>query len=145
MITDSRREFAVASLEDWDKVIKGTIFRIGEWVALIGGMGLGKTTFVMRFVATLQEVERIRVTSPTFDIYHVYPSTPQVIHYDLFRTELLTESDLANIDWEGHDWCSSIVFVEWPERLPAFVRPPNTIIEIVEKNGLRQVSVERIR
>lgn len=93
-------------------------------LALIGGLGAGKTTFVQGFMKALGIRER--VVSPTFIIFRKhYFLDKKVFHFDLYRIQKIKElldlgfkkiiSDPANI-----------VLIEWPERIKRFL-PKNTI------------------
>ena len=83
----------------------------GEQVHIIlfyGDLGSGKTTFTRGFIEALPGGENAEVSSPSFlPLCNSYPTTPSVIHCDLYRSEgaLPDEVDEA-LDTES-DWCSS--------------------------------------
>jgi len=56
-------------------------------VLLHGQLGAGKTTFIRELVQTLPGSENAEVSSPSFNILNLYPTTPPVGHFDLYRTE----------------------------------------------------------
>lgn len=94
----------------------------GGTILLSGELGAGKTTFVQG----LGEGLRIRqtLTSPTFTLMNVYPTThPTIhtlIHVDLYRLtadDRLAELDLPSLQADPH----TLLVIEWPERLaPAY-------------------------
>ena len=60
------------------------------------------------------------MTSPTYTIGNRYEGDVPVAHLDLYRLEVVSDSDWASLEPYFED---AIVFVEWPEagvaRLPA--------------------------
>src|SRR5919199_2214361 len=99
--------------------------RPGDVVIVSGELGAGKTTFV-RGAARALGVEG-PVTSPTFEIGHLYAGRVEVAHLDLYRLPSLAGEDPALLD----DYLTPerIGFIEWPggaeerlERVTARVR-----------------------
>ena len=88
--------------------------RAAQYVALIGDMGAGKTTFTREVVAALGG-DVAQVSSPTFSLTHRY-DTPQgrVHHWDLYRMPD-TPQDHAQLflDLEAS---SGLVLIEWADR-----------------------------
>jgi tRNA threonylcarbamoyladenosine biosynthesis protein TsaE len=76
----------------------GTLLRRGDWVALIGTLGSGKTTLVQGIVDGVHPGQRGR--SPTYVLVEVYGEGPRVVHADLYRMAAAAE----------------IVLVEWADR-----------------------------
>jgi len=89
--------------------------RPGDALALTGGLGAGKTTFVRALVRALHGSD-VPVSSPTFVFRQRYDGTPPIEHLDLYRIEDPREAaDLGLDEAFGPGW---ITVVEWPERLP---------------------------
>jgi tRNA threonylcarbamoyladenosine biosynthesis protein TsaE len=87
------------------------LLRGGDVLALSGGLGTGKTTFVRYLLAALGH--KGEVPSPSFAIVQPYEHmVPAVWHADLYRIE--DPSELAEIGLEsaGDD---AVLIVEWPE------------------------------
>lgn len=82
---------------------------------LRGPLGSGKTTFTAALVRSLPGCERAEVASPSFTICHHYPTTPPVLHGDLFRCQ----SSLPEEIIEGLDDKAVLTILEWAEHLPA--------------------------
>jgi len=83
----------------------------GDLVVLSGGLGAGKTTLTQGIGRGL----RVRgdVTSPTFVIARVHPSTvggPALVHVDAYRLASLDEVDDLDLDASLED---SVTVVEW--------------------------------
>ena len=84
--------------------------RPGDTVLLIGELGAGKTTLVRAMLAEWGWAGAVR--SPTFNLLHVYATTPPVVHADLYR---LREGGAESTGLEEY-LDSHIVLVEWPDR-----------------------------
>jgi tRNA threonylcarbamoyladenosine biosynthesis protein TsaE len=85
----------------------------GDLVVLSGGLGAGKTTLTQGIGRGL----RVRgdVTSPTFVIARVHPSTvggPALVHVDAYRLSSLDEVDDLDLDTSLE---TSVTVVEWGE------------------------------
>ena len=90
----------------------------GEVVALHGGLGAGKTTFVQGLAAALGV--KGRVTSPTFCIVQEHRGAACfLVHMDLYR--LTGEDDVLAIGWEDYLAEGAILAVEWPERAGSLI------------------------
>jgi tRNA threonylcarbamoyladenosine biosynthesis protein TsaE len=84
----------------------------GDFIALYGDLGAGKTSFVRGLAAGFGITDR--VTSPTFALVSTYQGRLSLCHMDLYR--LNGPEDLEDMGWdeliETHDVCA----VEWCER-----------------------------
>lgn len=91
----------------------------GDWVALSGDLGAGKTTLVSGIVDSIHPGMRSR--SPTYVRVEVYGGTPSIVHADLYRLERPEEWDTLGIeDLAERD---AIVVVEWAEKAPDRLPP----------------------
>jgi tRNA threonylcarbamoyladenosine biosynthesis protein TsaE len=113
------------------------------FVALSGDLGAGKTTFSKEIAVKLGVTET--VTSPTFVIQKTYQTTDteikQFVHLDAYRLE--ESKELSNI---GFDKTllqpGSLVFVEWPEKVPEYALKADLKIEFaVISEDKRKVTV----
>jgi tRNA threonylcarbamoyladenosine biosynthesis protein TsaE len=89
----------------------GRMLRAGDLVVLTGGLGAGKTTLTQG----IGEGMGVRgpVTSPTFVIARVHPSTvggPALVHVDAYRLGGALELDALDLDASVDD---SVTVVEW--------------------------------
>jgi tRNA threonylcarbamoyl adenosine modification protein YjeE len=115
------------------------LLRPGDTIALEGGLGSGKTTFVHGLARALLGSDP--VTSPTFTFWHRYPradGSPGIEHLDLYRVE--NERELAELGLEEALGERGIAAVEWPDRAPALVGVPQWVVSI-EGSGERPRTV----
>jgi N-acetylmuramate 1-kinase len=89
----------------------------GDFVALSGELGSGKTVFARGLIRALVEEPDLETPSPTFTLMQIYeaPAGP-VVHADFYR--LRGPIELDNIGWE-EAIAGAIAVVEWPERVAA--------------------------
>ncbi len=84
----------------------------GEFIALIGDLGSGKTTFVQGMAEALRS--HAKVKSPTFTLMNIYPTdhpkVKQIVHIDYYRVPT-AHDDLALEDYRRPD---TIIVAEWP-------------------------------
>jgi len=93
----------------------------GDFVALLGELGAGKTEFA-RGMAEGCGVPPEEVASPTFALIHRYQGRIPLVHADLFR--LAGEEDLYGTGYyELRDADEAAVVVEWADRVPSAVPP----------------------
>lgn len=116
------------------------VLREDDVVYLLGELGVGKTVLVRGLAHALGYEGR--VTSPTFTIMNVYPSTPPIYHFDFYR---LQSPDLADLGLEDYMECGGISLVEWPQ-IGKNVLPREALwLEITlqedDYDGARQVQI----
>ena len=99
------------------------------FVALFGGLGMGKTAFARGFLRGLEYSGE--VSSPTFALVHEYRGGRQdVFHFDLYR--ITSPEDLYStgfFDYEG----TGILLTEWSENIEEIL--PEDCIRILIAPG----------
>lgn len=90
----------------------GGLLAAGDWVALTGELGSGKTTLVSGVLETLHPGARVR--SPTYVLVEVYGLSPRVVHADLHR--LRSPDEYAGLGIEDLAERDAVVLVEWADR-----------------------------
>ncbi len=98
--------------------------RPGDFIALSGDLGAGKTTFARGFLRALLDDPELEAPSPTFTLMQVYqgPEFP-VVHADFYR--LRGAEELTQLGWdEVVD--GAVTLVEWPNRA-AEALPPDRL------------------
>ena len=114
-------------------------------VLLRAPLGSGKTTLVRGFVSALPGAFNAEVSSPSFNLANVYPTSPRTLHVDLYRLgKGVTARDLEGIldlgadiqeafagnktDGTGETGTASIaILVEWAEYLPEDFLPADRL------------------
>ncbi len=86
--------------------------KMGEVIALYGGLGAGKTVFAKGIAKGLGIAED--VTSPTFTLLRQYEKGRlPLCHFDLYRIE--DEQELEQIGFYEYLGGENICIIEWPE------------------------------
>jgi tRNA threonylcarbamoyl adenosine modification protein YjeE len=84
-----------------------------DLLVFTGPLGSGKTFLVRALCRELGLDCSFRVTSPTFSLVHEYPSTPAVVHADLYRLESPDEVAALGLIEQRDD--GKILLFEWGE------------------------------
>jgi tRNA threonylcarbamoyladenosine biosynthesis protein TsaE len=111
--------------------------RSGDFIALFGSLGAGKTVFVQGLAVGLG-IPADWAKSPTFTLVRAFPSDPIFYHVDLYRLE---GEQILNLDWE--DLSRGVTAVEWGEKLGTSL-PADAIRVTIEVISFRerQISIE---
>lgn len=115
----------------------GRALRLGDTVALIGGLGAGKTTLARGLVQSVLPHET--VPSPTYTLVQTYEVPGFTLwHCDLYRLEHPDEAyELGLMDAMGEDVC----LLEWPDRLGPLLPEDALKIEITFDGDGRQIKL----
>lgn len=113
----------------------------GRVVALVGGLGAGKTHWTKGFVAGL--ASRADVTSPTFGLVHEYADGKlPVFHFDFYR--LGSAAELIALGWDEILEQNGVVIAEWADKFPELLPPETLWLHFsVEMDGSRLIRHER--
>ena len=102
----------------------GSLLAAGDWVALRGALGSGKTTLVSGIVEGIHPGSRGR--SPTYVMVEIYGSggtqgggpeeegRPRIVHADLYR--LATSEEFETLAIDDLAAGNAVVLVEWANR-----------------------------
>ncbi len=105
------------SVEDTIKVGVGLARRLkkGSVVALIGGLGSGKTVLTKGIAAGLGVKNPRYVNSPTFVIIKEYRGKLPLYHFDLYR---LSKSTLVDAEsYEEYFYGDGVSVIEWADKI----------------------------
>lgn len=91
---------------------------------LQGDLGSGKTTLVRGFVESLPDSEMAEVSSPSFNIFNLYPTAPPVAHFDLYRLEGMPPDDALFEQLEDPE---TITIIEWIQFLDRDLWPEEAL------------------
>ena len=130
---------SVKATEDLGRAI-GRQLGGGEFIALIGELGAGKTVLV-RGIATGIGISSDQVTSPTFTLLHEYSGRLHLVHADLYRINNL--EDLRSIGLEDYYSPSSAVVIEWADRMGPEM--PEDYLRIHLTHGQRHTRLATIK
>ena len=93
----------------------GRLLLPGDFVALEGELGAGKTQFAKGIAAGLEVDPGTPVTSPTYTILNIYQGRLPLYHFDLYR--LQGPEEIAELGFEEYFHGRGACVVEWAERL----------------------------
>lgn len=97
--------------------------RVGDVVALEGGLGAGKTSFARAFIRARAGDPTLEVPSPTFTLLQTYDLPGGAVwHFDLYR--LAAPEEVWELGLE-EAFVEAIALIEWPERLGAALPDPH--------------------
>ncbi len=91
--------------------------RAGDFVAMFGDLGAGKTAFVRGAMKTLSSSARVQ--SPTYTIVNEYPAGTPVYHFDMYRID--DEDSLLSIGYYDYLESGGICFAEWCEKIVPYL------------------------
>lgn len=117
------------SVEETKEAAKllGALLQDGDAVALVGGLGAGKTAFAQGVGEALFVKEAM--TSPTFNIVFEYVSGRiPLYHFDLYRLE--DAESLEDIDFYGLSDATTpgATLIEWADMFPGEM--PDDVLEV---------------
>lgn len=114
----------------------------GDFVAMFGDLGAGKTAFVRGAAAYL--APGARVQSPTYTIVNEYPGIIPVYHFDMYRID--DGDSLYAIGYDDYLERGGICFAEWSENILPWL-PDRYISVTIEKNEwdpqMRHITIQR--
>ncbi len=102
----------------WGRRIGG-LLRSGQVVALVGGLGSGKTHLIKGLAAGVGVKRAGRIASPSFTLIHEYQGRIPFYHIDLYR--LTTEEEAKELGLEAYLGGTGVAAVEWADRIPSFL------------------------
>ena len=113
--------------------------RRGDYIALSGDLGAGKSTFSRALIRAIADDARLEVPSPTFTLVQSYDLRLPVAHFDLYRI-----ADAAEIDELGFDEALSdgVCLVEWPEKGSGTLPAEGISLTFMHEGEGRRVSID---
>lgn len=112
--------------------------RAGSVIALVGGLGAGKTHWTKGFVAGLGS--SAEVTSPTFGLVHEYPGGRlPVFHFDFYRLD--APEELIALGWDEYLEEGGVIVAEWADKFPGLLPEDAVWLEFsIRADGAREVA-----
>ncbi|MGM9664173.1 MAG: tRNA (adenosine(37)-N6)-threonylcarbamoyltransferase complex ATPase subunit type 1 TsaE [Eubacteriales bacterium] len=134
-ITNSPRE-----TEELGKALAQKL-KSGDFVAMYGDLGVGKTAFVRGVASVL--CPGIRVQSPTYTIVNAYRGNIPLYHFDMYRID--GEEALYSCGFFDYLDAGGICIAEWCENITDFI-PDNavkvSISKLSDSPDARRISIE---
>jgi len=93
----------------------GRLLVPGDFIALVGELGAGKTQFAKGIALGLEVDSGTPVTSPTYTILNIYQGRLPLYHFDLYR--LNGPEEVEELGFEEYFSGAGVSVVEWAERL----------------------------
>lgn len=115
------------STEEFGKKL-GLVLKGGDFIALTGGLGAGKTTLTKSIGLGLGVEDYI--TSPTFALINEYKGRVDVYHFDVYRLE--SEEELLDLGYEDYFYSDGVTIVEWSNKIE-YLLPKDRININIEK------------
>lgn len=111
----------------------------GSVIALVGGLGAGKTHWTKGFVAGMGSPAE--VTSPTFGLVHEYPGGRlPVFHLDFYRLD--SPEELIALGWDEYLESDGIVIAEWADKFPELLPEWTTWLKFsITPDGGRELRI----
>ncbi len=115
---------------------------VGDCLALVGGLGAGKTALA-RGLAEGLGADASLVSSPTYVLLQEYPGPVPMFHVDLYRMTA-PEAEFADLGIEEM-LAAGVVVVEWADRAPdALPRTHRQITMEITGETSRRISLASI-
>ena len=131
MVSDTF-EIELEKLESTERLahLIGESLQGGEFLALCGDLGAGKTTFTRALTEALG-CKKL-ASSPTFSILQHYEGGRlRVFHADLYR--LGSEDEIYDLGWEEflEEYSDGVMVVEWADKFPR-VLPEDRLVMVCD-------------
>ncbi len=123
MVSDSPERTLEIGREFGSSLVKG------DFVALTGDLGAGKTVFTKGVACGLGVANYKYVNSPTFVFLKEYHGKMPLYHFDLYRIK--SEDDLETIGYEDYFYGQGVSVVEWAEKIPGLLPDKRYSVEIL--------------
>ncbi len=94
--------------------VLGALLPEGSFVALVGGLGAGKTVLTKGIAQGLGVADDREVTSPSFVLVNEYRGRVAVYHVDLYRLE--NPAEVEGIGWDEFISGPGVTLVEWADK-----------------------------
>jgi tRNA threonylcarbamoyladenosine biosynthesis protein TsaE len=134
-LPDENRTLELGSL------LAGILQQHGPCAVLFQGpLGSGKTTLVRGLVEHYPGGDQAEVNSPSFNLANIYPTSPEIIHLDLYRIQAGEVDEAVE---EYLDLPARQILMEWSEHLPEAAYPEHYLLIGLDYQGSARHAVIR--
>lgn len=138
-----KKEFTSYSVEETENIARelAPSLKKGDFVAMYGDLGVGKTAFVRALASVLAKAATVK--SPTYTIVNEYKGEDtSIYHFDVYR--IADDDDLYSVGF--YDYLKKGICVcEWSENIPWAI-PEDAIKVTIERYGddanQRKITIE---
>lgn len=117
----------------------GSVLESGDFVALVGELGSGKTWFTKGLAAGLGISPETVITSPSFALMNEYQGRLPLFHMDAYRLEELSAFLAAGLEEYFHE--EGVVAMEWAERWPEILPATRVTVRITFRDEVSRLVV----
>ncbi len=114
----------------------GLCLKNGDFVALAGELGSGKTWFTKGLALGLGVSPSTVITSPSFALVNEYQGRIPFFHMDVYRLEELSAFLSTGLEEYFHE--EGVVAMEWSERWPEILPAARVCVRILILDGTRR-------
>jgi tRNA threonylcarbamoyladenosine biosynthesis protein TsaE len=104
----------------------------GDFIALTGDLGAGKTHFTQGFAQGLGVAPDVCVSSPSYTLINEYRGRIPLFHFDLYR--LGGDGDIRDLGFDEYFYGQGVCVVEWADRL-CFELPDEHLKVVISRSG----------
>ncbi len=97
----------------------GEFLAAGDVVALVGGLGTGKTHFIKGLASGLGVRNASRLSSPSYVLVQEVPGRLPLHHIDLYR--LAGEKEAEDLGLEEYLGGEGVTVIEWADKIPSLL------------------------
>ncbi len=113
----------------------------GDFIALIGDLGAGKTMFVKGLAKGLDVPDHRYVNSPSFVVLKEYTGRLELYHFDVYRLDL--RGFCETLDHEKYFYGRGVTVVEWADKIRDIL--PEEYLEVGMEYGAGDERVITLR
>jgi len=120
----------------------GSSLRRGDFVALTGELGSGKTIFTKGIAKGLGVRGHRYVNSPTFVILKEYAGRIPLYHFDVYRID--SECGLDTVGYKEYFYGKGVTVVEWADRIKSLLPAERVEVSIFHSGeGSRRIRIKK--
>jgi tRNA threonylcarbamoyladenosine biosynthesis protein TsaE len=133
-------DLVLDSLEDTSRLARqlaACLVKMDTFPAILlqGDLGSGKTTLTSMLIPLLPGGDQAEVSSPSFTVMNIYPTKPETVHFDFYRTEGMgLDGTMEEYIYDATRLC----IAEWIDYLPEHLWPDDHLLIRWSMDGTRR-------